>query len=123
MEDEKKVVPVEENSTEAEATVSEPEAVEEASPAEDPKVEESENFGDSNASGFDKFFGISKRKTTLRIEIIAGIVTFLAMCYILVVNPNNIIDAFNAYVHLCHGGKERHVLPAVEVDSVNLGCL
>ena len=94
MEDEKKVVPVEENSTEAEATVSEPEAVEEASPAEDPKVEESENFDDSNASGFDKFFGISKRKTTLRIEIIAGIVTFLAMCYILVVNPNNIIDAY-----------------------------
>ena len=81
MEDEKKAVSAEETSVDTEPAVSS-------------EVEESKNFDDSNASGFDKFFGISKHKTTLRIEIIAGIVTFLAMCYILVVNPNNIVDAF-----------------------------
>ncbi len=35
----------------------------------------------------DKFFGITKAGSTIRTEIIAGIVTFLAMAYILVVNP------------------------------------
>ena len=39
----------------------------------------------------DKFFGIKKRKSTHKTEIFAGITTFLAMAYILVVNPNNIL--------------------------------
>ena len=42
-------------------------------------------------SGFDRFFEITKRKSSVRIEIIAGITTFLAMAYILTVNPNNIL--------------------------------
>jgi len=36
----------------------------------------------------DKFFGITARGSSIKAEIIAGIVTFLAMCYILTVNPN-----------------------------------
>ncbi len=36
---------------------------------------------------FDKFFGISKSGSNFRTEIIAGIVTFLAMAYILTLNP------------------------------------
>ena len=40
---------------------------------------------------FDKFFEISKRNANRRTEIFAGITTFLAMAYILVVNPNNIL--------------------------------
>ena len=40
---------------------------------------------------FDSFFGISERKSNVRIEIFAGITTFLAMAYILIVNPNNIL--------------------------------
>ena len=39
----------------------------------------------------DNFFEIKKRNTTKKTEISAGIVTFLAMAYILVVNPNNIL--------------------------------
>lgn len=39
----------------------------------------------------DNFFGISKRKSSFKIETFAGIATFLAMAYILVVNPNNIL--------------------------------
>lgn len=39
----------------------------------------------------DDFFEIKKRNTTRKTEIFAGIVTFLAMAYILVVNPNNIL--------------------------------
>lgn len=48
-------------------------------------------FDDSNASKIDKFFGVTKYGSTIKTEIIAGLVTFLAMCYILTVNPNNII--------------------------------
>ena len=40
---------------------------------------------------FDKFFEIGKRNANKRTEIFAGITTFLAMAYILVVNPNNIL--------------------------------
>lgn len=39
----------------------------------------------------DKFFGITEKGSTIRTEIIAGVVTFLTMAYILAVNPNNII--------------------------------
>lgn len=39
----------------------------------------------------DNFFEISKRKSNRKIELFAGITTFLAMAYILVVNPNNIL--------------------------------
>jgi AGZA family xanthine/uracil permease-like MFS transporter len=39
----------------------------------------------------DKFFEIKKRKSNHKTEIFAGITTFLAMAYILVVNPNNIL--------------------------------
>ena len=48
-------------------------------------------YDDSNASKFDKFFGVTKFGSSIRTEIIAGLVTFLAMCYILVVNPDNLV--------------------------------
>ena len=41
----------------------------------------------------DDFFEITKRNSTHKTEIFAGITTFLAMAYILVVNPNNILWA------------------------------
>lgn len=42
------------------------------------------------ATKVDSFWKISEKKSTVKTEIIAGIVTFLAMCYILTVNPNQI---------------------------------
>lgn len=39
----------------------------------------------------DKFFKISERGSTVKTEIIAGITTFFAMAYIIVVNPNQIV--------------------------------
>lgn len=39
----------------------------------------------------DDFFGVKKSGSKVNIEICAGIATFLAMAYILVVNPNNIL--------------------------------
>lgn len=39
----------------------------------------------------DRYFGISERGSNKRIEIFAGLTTFLAMAYILIVNPNNIL--------------------------------
>lgn len=38
-----------------------------------------------------QYFDIEKRCSSIRLEIFAGITTFLAMAYILVVNPNNIL--------------------------------
>jgi adenine/guanine/hypoxanthine permease len=37
--------------------------------------------------GLDRFFKISERGSTVRIEIVAGITTWLTMAYILFVNP------------------------------------
>ena len=39
----------------------------------------------------DKFFKISERGSTVKTEIVAGLTTFFAMAYIIVVNPNQII--------------------------------
>ncbi len=36
----------------------------------------------------EKYFKLKEHKTNVRTEIIAGIITFLTMSYILVVNPN-----------------------------------
>lgn len=44
------------------------------------------------AGKLDKFFGISKAKSTFSTEIFAGLTTFLAMCYILTVNPTQILQ-------------------------------
>ena len=44
----------------------------------------------------DKFWGVSEKGSSFRVEIIAGIATFLAMSYILVVNPNQILYAGSA---------------------------
>lgn len=35
-----------------------------------------------------KVFKLEENKTTIQTEIIAGITTFFAMCYIIIVNPN-----------------------------------
>ena len=39
----------------------------------------------------DKFFKITERGSTVRTEIIAGLTTFFAMAYIVIVNPNQIV--------------------------------
>ena len=41
----------------------------------------------------DKFFRLSEHGTTVRVELIAGMTTFLAMAYITVVNPAILADA------------------------------
>ncbi len=41
----------------------------------------------------DAYFGITEKGSSVKVEIIAGIATFLAMAYILTVNPNNILWA------------------------------
>ena len=40
----------------------------------------------------DKFFGVTKNKSKFSTEFFAGLTTFLAMAYILVVNPNQILS-------------------------------
>lgn len=51
---------------------------------------------------FAKLVGFDKEKTTVKTEILSGIVTFLAMAYILTLNPSLLLDLFNSqdYAHL-----------------------
>lgn len=46
-----------------------------------------------SASGLDKLFKLSERKTDVKTEIMAGVTTFLTMAYILAVNPGILSDA------------------------------
>ena len=39
----------------------------------------------------DNFYGVTAKGSSFKVEIIAGIATFLAMAYILIVNPNQIL--------------------------------
>lgn len=44
---------------------------------------------DSNATGlFEKLFHLKQHNTSVRTEMLAGATTFLAMCYIIIVNPS-----------------------------------
>lgn len=47
--------------------------------------------------GFDAFFKISERGSKVKTELLAGVITFLAMCYILTVNPNQFFYAGTAH--------------------------
>lgn len=40
----------------------------------------------------DKYFDITKRGSSIKTEIYAGLTTFVSMAYILIVNPNNILE-------------------------------
>ena len=40
----------------------------------------------------DKFFGLREKQTTVKIEFVAGVTTFLTMAYIIFVNPNILSD-------------------------------
>ena len=51
-------------------------------------VQAIEQTSEKKVGKLDKFFGVTKAGSTVRTEIVAGIVTFLAMAYILTVNPN-----------------------------------
>lgn len=41
----------------------------------------------SNAGLLDRFFKLSENKTSVKTETVAGLTTFLTMCYIIIVNP------------------------------------
>ncbi len=53
-------------------------------------------------SNFAKLVGFDKNKTTVKTEIVSGIVTFLAMAYILTLNPLLMLNMFagDQYAHL-----------------------
>src|SRR5690554_7951320 len=42
---------------------------------------------------FEKLFKLKENKTNVRTELLAGIVTFMTMAYILIVNPNILSEA------------------------------
>ncbi|MEB3767887.1 NCS2 family permease [Acinetobacter sp. MD2] len=42
----------------------------------------------SSSGVLERLFKLNENKTTLRTEILAGITTFITMCYIIIVNPN-----------------------------------
>ena len=57
---------------------------------------ETKTVPDKKLGKLDAFFGVTESGSTIKTEIVAGIVTFLAMCYILTVNPNQFFYAGTA---------------------------
>ncbi|CAH0539981.1 NCS2 family permease [Vibrio marisflavi] len=53
----------------------------------------SESDGANHNSGFDKFFKITQRGSSVKQELVAGLTTFLAMVYSVIVVPNMLGDA------------------------------
>ena len=49
--------------------------------------------------GFAKLVGFDKKRSTVKTEIVAGLVTFLAMAYILTLNPLLMLNMFNGTEH------------------------
>ncbi len=43
---------------------------------------------------FERFFGISNNGSTMKIEILAGITTFITISYILILNPQILADPY-----------------------------
>ena len=39
----------------------------------------------------EKYFMVKERGSSFAVELFAGLTTFLAMAYILIVNPNNVL--------------------------------
>ncbi|MFE5777439.1 NCS2 family permease [Brachybacterium sp. NPDC056505] len=67
-------------------------------------------------SGLDRFFGISARGSSVGREVRGGIVTFFAMCYIVVLNPLIIGTVPDSTGHYLGGGTEPN-LPAVAAGT------
>ncbi|MDY6024396.1 MAG: NCS2 family permease [Candidatus Borkfalkiaceae bacterium] len=55
-------------------------------------MENTQNVSEKKVSKIDKFFGITKMGSTVRTEIVAGLVTFMTMIYIVLVNPTMFAD-------------------------------
>ena len=49
--------------------------------------------------GLDNFFQISANNSTIRAEVVGGITTFFAMCYILFVNPTSMIGGYLDFIY------------------------
>lgn len=49
--------------------------------------------------GLDNFFQISANNSTIRAEVVGGITTFFAMCYILFVNPTSMIGSYLDFIY------------------------
>jgi len=67
-------------------------------------------------SGFDRFFQISERGSTLSRELRGGLVTFFSMCYIVVLNPLIIGTVPDSTGQFLGGGAEPN-LPAVAAGT------
>ena len=52
-------------------------------------------------NALDRFFGISQRNSSIRIEMLAGLTTFITMAYILILNPQILSApyAMESYLH------------------------
>lgn len=71
----------------------------------------------------EEFFKFSERKTTLRAEIIAGLTTFMAMAYILMVNPGMFSDLAFAGQNVSFGAIYIATALSAVVGTVLIGLL
>lgn len=53
-----------------------------------------QNNANANSGALERFFSLKKNKTDVKTEVLAGVTTFVAMAYILFVNPSMLADPF-----------------------------
>lgn len=76
----------------------------------------------SPRTGIDRYFHISQRGSTVGREVRGGLVTFFAMCYIVVLNPLIIGTVPDSTGHFLGGGTEPN-LPAVAAGTALVAAL
>lgn len=54
---------------------------------------------------FERFFGISKSGSTIRLEVLAGVTTFITIAYILILNPQILADPYVIMEDMVMAGK------------------
>lgn len=88
-------------------------------------MENTQNGSAQNVGKVDKYFGITKMGSTVKTEIVAGLVTFMTMIYIVLVNPKMFADlgALNGTSDVIYNGVFIATALSAAIGTVLIGLL
>ena len=88
-------------------------------------MENTQNVSEKKVGKIDKFFGITKMGSTVKTEIVAGLVTFMTMIYIVLVNPKMFADlgALNGTSDVIYNGVFIATALSAAIGTVLIGLL
>ena len=88
-------------------------------------MENTQNVSEKKVGKIDKFFGITKMGSTVKTEIVAGLVTFMTMIYIVLVNPKMFADlgALNGTSDVIYNGVFIATALSAAIGTILIGLL